>query len=148
MPLYFAYGANMLADAMARRCPRATLLGHGRLARWRFALMPSGFATIAPDPRANVYGALWDLPVAEVAALDRFEQVAQGMYTKQMFPVLRNPVGSALALVYIGADPDQGRVWPNYLGEIIEAARALSLPPAYVDDLERLRAARMRGPAR
>jgi gamma-glutamylcyclotransferase (GGCT)/AIG2-like uncharacterized protein YtfP len=147
LPLYFAYGANMDAGAMARRCPRAKLLGRGRLARWRFALMPSGFATVAPDPRASVYGALWDLPVAEVAALDRFEEVAHGMYAKRSLPVLREPSGSARALVYIGADPDYGRAWPDYFSGIIAAARALSLPPAYVDYLERVQTARMQGPA-
>lgn len=148
MPIYFAYGANMDVGAMARRCPRAKLVGRGRLARWRFALMPSGFATIAPDPRASVYGALWDLPVAEVAALDRFEQVAQKMYAKQILTVLREPCGSARALVYVGADPDQGRVWPDYLAEIIAATRALSLPAPYVDYLERLRVAQARGHVR
>lgn len=147
MPLYFAYGANMDADAMARRCPRAKVVGPGRLARWRLFVMPSGFVSVAPDPRASVYGALWELPIAEVAALDRYELVAQGMYVKRTLPVLREPVGSARAFVYVGADPDMGRARSTYLGEIVAAARAQSLPHAYIDCLERLRAAQKRGPA-
>lgn len=146
MPLYFAYGSNMDAAGMARRCPRARALGCGRLAGFRLTIMASGYASVAPDPRASVHGVLWDLPVADVAALDRYEQVAQGLYVKRILPVLRAPVGAATALVYIGADPDQGRAWPTYLAEIVAAARARALPPAYVDYLARLEAAQSRGP--
>ncbi|HEX8418365.1 MAG TPA: gamma-glutamylcyclotransferase, partial [Methylobacterium sp.] len=35
MPLYFAYGANMDAGAMALRCPASRLIGQGRLHRHR-----------------------------------------------------------------------------------------------------------------
>ena len=33
MPLYFAYGSNISAEAMARRCPRSKALNLARLAR-------------------------------------------------------------------------------------------------------------------
>lgn len=146
MPLCFAYGSNMDAAALSRRCPRARLLGRGRLARWRFIVMPSGFASVAPDPRASVYGLLWDVPVAEIAALDRYEQVAQGLYAKRTLPILREPFGSAQALVYIGADPGRGAAWPGYLAEIVAAARAQALPPAYIEFLARLAEAQSRAP--
>ena len=145
MPVYFAYGSNMDAGAMARRCPRARLLGLARLARWRFALMPSGYATIVPDPRMNVHGALWDVPVADMAALDRYEQVAQGLYVKRSIPALRSPVGAAQALVYIGAQPTLGAAPRGYLDEIIAAAQQLALPADYLAFLMNLVAAQKKG---
>ena len=145
MPLYFAYGSNMDADAMARRCPRARLLGPARLARWRFALMPSGYATIVPDPRMNVHGALWDVAVADMSALDRYEQLAQGLYVKRSVPALRQPVGAVQALVYIGAQPEQGRAPRGYLDEIIAAARVLELPADYLAYLAALAASQKKG---
>jgi len=141
VPLYFAYGSNIDAEAMAHRCPRARLLGPARLARWRFALMPSGYATIVPDPRMNVHGALWDVAVADMAALDRYEQLAQGLYVKRSIPALRPPAGAAQALVYIGAKPELGAAPRGYLDEIIAAAQRLTLPAAYLDFLATLAAA-------
>lgn len=145
MPLHFAYGSNMDMAAMGRRCPRSRLLGRARLARWRFVVMASGFATVAPDARASVHGALWDVAVSDVPALDRYEQVGQGLYAKKMMPVLREPFGAAPALVYVGANPGGSSAGPGYLAGIVAAARALDLPPAYVDYLSSLSAAQRKG---
>ena len=50
MPLYFAYGANMSVEAMARRCPRSKALGQARLERHRLAVMREGWLTAAARP--------------------------------------------------------------------------------------------------
>ena len=76
MPLYFAYGSNMDASAMARRCPRSKALGPARLLRHRLAVMREGWLTIARDPRSAVHGVLWELALADVPALDRYEGLA------------------------------------------------------------------------
>jgi gamma-glutamylcyclotransferase (GGCT)/AIG2-like uncharacterized protein YtfP len=150
VPLHFAYGSNMDAAAMAQRCPRSRLLGRARLARWRFVILPSGFASVVPDSRATVHGALWDIPPADVAALDRYEQVGQGLYAKKIIPVLREPFGASPALVYIGAAPQQGAAhpaaWPGYLADIIAAAQALELPAAHIAYLSYLLAEQKKGP--
>jgi len=146
MPLYFAYGANMDAVAMAARCPRSRLLGRARLARWRFVVMPSGFASVAPDPRGMTHGALWELAAADVPALDRFEDVRGGLYLKRTLPVLREPVGYASAMVYIGDPTRRGAAWPDYLAGIVAAARGLQLPPAYIHYLDQLDASQKARP--
>jgi hypothetical protein len=73
MPLYFAYGANMSVSGMARRCPRSKPLGPARLARHRLAVMREGWLTVARDPGSAVHGVVWELALADVAALDRYE---------------------------------------------------------------------------
>ena len=88
MPLYFAYGANMDVAAMAQRCPRSKPLGLARLMRHRLAVMREGWLTVARDPRAAVHGVLWDLALADVAALDRFEGVARRALCQGVQPVL------------------------------------------------------------
>ena len=136
MPLYFAYGANMDIAAMALRCPKSRPLGRGRLARHRFFVMEAGWASVAPDPRATVHGVLWELDFADVPALDRYEDVGSGLYRKIVQPVLREPVGSARALVYIGAQTREGPAQPGYLENVIAAARERRLPTTYVSYLE------------
>ena len=147
MPVHFAYGANMDAVAMARRCPRARLLGRARLAGWRFALVPSGFATILPDRRATTHGVLWDIPPGDMATLDRFEQVGQRLYMRRMLPTLREPCGSVSAVVYVCADPARGAAWRGYLDDIVAAARVHALPPPYVAWLAGLAEAALKGRA-
>ncbi|MCX7900589.1 MAG: gamma-glutamylcyclotransferase [Methylocystis sp.] len=138
MPLYFAYGANMDASAMAARCPRSRLLGRARLARFRPFAMSCGYLSVAPDARAQVHGVLWDVPPGDVGALDRFEEVARGLYVKRVAPVLREPFGSTQALLYIGADPAEGVARPSYLAAVIAAAREHALPAAYINYLSSL----------
>ena len=136
MPLYFAYGSNMDAVALATRCPKARKLGVARLPRHRFALMSSGYATVRRDPRAEVHGVLYDLALSDVAPLDRYEEVDGGLYVKVIQPVLRDGGGAARALVYLGCDESDGLPLPGYMEMVVAAARAAPLPPAYVAMLE------------
>ena len=138
MPLYFAYGSNMDAAAMQARCPRSKPLGVGRLVRHRFFIMQGGYASIARDPRRDVHGVLWDLALADLRALDAYEDVASGLYRKVQQPVLRALGGSVRALVYVGHTSAAGAPLPGYMEQVVGAARAWDLPAAYIRDLEAL----------
>jgi gamma-glutamylcyclotransferase (GGCT)/AIG2-like uncharacterized protein YtfP len=140
MPLYFAYGANMDIKAMAERCPRSRPLGRARLARHRLIIMAEGFASVTQDPRANVHGVLWDLALSDVPALDRFEDIARGLYKKIQQPVLREPFGSARAFVYVGHWAEPGVPRPGYIEGVIAAARHWGFPKPYLAHLETLAA--------
>jgi len=137
MPLYFAYGANMDLAGMAERCPLSRPLGRARLARHRILVMAEGFASIAPDPRENVHGVLWDLALSDVPGLDRFEQVGSGLYAKITQPVV-TPGAAKRALVYVGANTGPGRVHPDYIATVLEAARTWPLAEEGMAALERL----------
>ncbi|MBV8851683.1 MAG: gamma-glutamylcyclotransferase [Methylobacteriaceae bacterium] len=132
MPLYFAYGSNMDAAAMARRCPASRHLGAARLARHRFAILQAGYATVERDPRSTVHGVLYDLALADVAALDRYEDIARGLYRKIMQPVLRKEGRPVTALVYVGAGPSGGKPRASYMEGLIQAADSAGLPAAYL----------------
>src|SRR3978361_2487372 len=98
MPLYFAYGSNGDAAAMAARCPGSRAIGVGRLVRHRFVIMREGYASVMRDPRRSVWGMVWDLALADMPALDRYEGVAGGLYTnRQQYsgggPAPRRPRG-------------------------------------------------------
>ena len=123
---------------MAERCPLSRPLGRGCLPRHRILVMAEGFASIAPHPRENVHGVLWDLALRDVRALDQFEDVSRGLYKKVQLPVLREPFGSARALVYVGHWTKPGAPAPEYLAGVIAAARHWALPAGYVALLESL----------
>jgi hypothetical protein len=127
MPFYFAYGANMDVEDMARRCPRSRPLGVARLMRHRLAITREGWLTATRDARGRVHGVLWDLALADVSALDRFEQLGDGLYVKTTQAVIAGS-GPKRALVYFGANAGPGRADGDYIRAVIAAARHWRLP--------------------
>ncbi len=145
MPLCFAYGSNMDVAAMASRCPRSRPLGLARLMRHRLAIMREGWLTAARDANATVEGVLWDIALADMRALDRYEGVGEGLYVKVAQPVTFAG-GAKRALVYFGANAGPGVAQPDYIAAILAAARHWGLSPASIRELERF-AARAGAPA-
>jgi cation transport regulator ChaC len=132
MPLYFAYGSNMDREAMRLRCPNSRSLSRARLARHKFFIMSSGYASVKQDPRADVRGVLYDLALSDVPALDRYEELGRGLYSKVTQPVLRDEGAPVRALVYIGRSQIEGTPSSAYLAAVIAAARDWSLPETYI----------------
>ena len=137
MPLYFAYGSNMDRAAMAHRCPRSKPLGLARLMGHRFVILQEGYASVERGQGA-VHGLLFDLALSDVAALDRYEAVGQGLYTKRVQGVIRQPGGPVRALVYLGRSASGGVPRPGYMAAVVAAAREIGLPGDYVASLARL----------
>jgi hypothetical protein len=138
MPLYFAYGSNMDKTAMARRCPQARVLGLARLARHRFFITTDGTASVRRHPNTDVLGVLYELSFADLTRLDRYEDLASGLYVKISQPVLRQGAASVRALLYIGTAMNTGEPKPLYLEAIIGSARDWRMPETYIAYLESL----------
>lgn len=130
MPLYFAYGSNMDAAAMALRCPGSTMVGVARLQRHRFVIMREGWASVSRDPLRTVWGVVWNLALADVPALDRYEGVSGGLYTKA-FQAIATQAGVKRALIYLGRNAGPGTPRAGYLDDVLAAANAMRLPEAY-----------------
>jgi hypothetical protein len=135
MPLYFAYGSNMDRGAMAARCPRSKVVAVARLAHHRFAIVAAGYASALTHPSRSVWGLLWDLALADVATLDRYEDIAAGLYVKTTQPVL-TAAGAKRALIYLARDGHAGVPRPGYLEGVVVAAREAGLPGDYVREIE------------
>jgi gamma-glutamylcyclotransferase (GGCT)/AIG2-like uncharacterized protein YtfP len=136
MPLYFAYGSNMDTYAMRQRCPKSRPLVRARLARHRFFIMSSGYASVKRDPRCDVHGLLYDLALSDLPALDRYEEVSRGLYTKITQMVLRADAAPVRALLYVGRDQSSGVATADYMAELLAAARACNISEAYIAHLE------------
>jgi hypothetical protein len=128
---YLAYGSNLCAEQMARRCPAAEAGEVVELPDWRFTVNRRGVATLLPEPGARTWALVWQLTPACEAALDRYEGVAAGIYRREM---LRVP-GGAPALVYLASETAPGLPRPGYLEGILRAAELRGLPLAYRTEL-------------
>ncbi len=131
MPLYFGYGSNMDRAAMLQRCPASKPVGTARLMRHRFIIFDEGYATVVRDPQRAVWGMVWDLALADMPALDRYESLSTGLYTKVVQPVV-TAQGPRRAVVYMGRSAKPGAPLPGYMEGVVEAARHAGLPEDYI----------------
>jgi len=134
VPLYFAYGSNMDRAAMLGRCPASKPVGIGRLMRHRFVIFDEGYATVVRDPQRAVWGMVWNLALADVPALDRYESLSTGLYTKVVQPIV-TAKGPRRAMVYVGRSAKPGTPLPGYMEGVVEAARHAGLPEDYIRSL-------------
>lgn len=145
--LYFAYGRNMGTRAMELACPGHRCLGAAELRDHRLAFTRrslrtgTGVADILAAPGASVWGALYELDAAHVAAIDEKEG-AGWAYERRPVRVLAG--GEQLdAFAYAVIAPDAEHVRPSceYLQALLDGARERGLPEDYVAALAAVAAA-------
>lgn len=139
--LHFAYGSNMSREAMRRRCPDAEPVGSAVLRGYRLFIMASGYASVMPSFSAVVHGILWRVSPRDLAALDAYENVSGGLYTRAQIAVIHDG-RSVPALVYVGAERREGSPRKGYMELVLRAARDNGLPPEYIASLEQVASGR------
>lgn len=78
--LYFAYGSNLWWPRMRQRCPGARAWGAATLDGYR--LVERLYADIGRQADSQVHGVLYTVTAADLASLDRFEGLADGVYRR------------------------------------------------------------------
>lgn len=128
--LYFAYGSNLDAEQMRRRCPgaafvqKARLEGHtlnfvGHSANWGGPV-----ATIRKHRGHTVPGVIYSLSRSDLARLDGFEG-CPFVYERRVVSV-RTRSGMRKVLVYVHTSTERGsRPSDKYLGVIYGAYQRL-----------------------
>jgi hypothetical protein len=71
------------------------------------------------------------MPLADIRALDRFEEVDRGLYVKIDQPVITTS-GPRRALVYVGTGKPGGKPRAGYLEDLLRAGAEIGLPKAYL----------------
>lgn len=138
---YFAYGANMAAETMARRglAPRRSVMARldGYVMRFSqpgIPLVEPGFANIEPDAEAQVFGVVHELLVEELSRLDRFEGRS---YRHERVMVIARGLGALEAVAYRNPRKHTARTPSRrYQGLLLQGARQHHLPQEYIDALE------------
>lgn len=78
--LYFAYGSNLNIEQMLVRCPTAEVISPLCLNHWR--LVFRRVADIEPARNSQVFGGLYSVLPEDERALDNYEGIAVGLYSK------------------------------------------------------------------
>jgi len=132
---YFAYGSNLCARQMARRCPGAVDPRPATLADHDWLINQRGVATVEPFDGAHVHGVLWQLSDQDLAILDSAEGVP-ARYRRDRLTVHTDD-GPSEAWVYIDHRVDPGPPRPGYLERIVDGAVHHGLPHRWIEFLKR-----------
>ncbi len=140
MAIYAAYGSNLDPERMALRAPHSPLNGTGWLEGWRLSFGGEEYGwegplcTIVEDPGHQVYVVLYDLTTADEKALDQWEGLDIGQWTKIRVRV-SSLQGDVTAWAYVLNAYEGGLPSARYLGMLAEAAEAGGAPDDYVAEL-------------
>ena len=140
--LNFAYGSNMLAARLRERVPSARAIGPAGLARYtlrwhKISKDGSGKCDVKPDaaPGACVWGVIYEIALAEKAALDQAEGLGNGYEECTVRVAL--PDDSVEVQLYYATKIDAYRVPYDWYKQLVVAgARANELPADYITTLE------------
>jgi gamma-glutamylcyclotransferase (GGCT)/AIG2-like uncharacterized protein YtfP len=142
---YFAYGSNMSRPVMSSACAAHRFLGPARLPGYRFGFLRrsvrtgTGVADILPDPKGNVWGALYELERNQLGLLDRKEALGSG-YEHLDVVVHTDSGASHRAMAYSVIAKEPVEVCPSlaYVQGLVQGAHERSLPGDYIASLEAL----------
>ncbi|OBK56543.1 poly-gamma-glutamate hydrolase family protein [Mycobacterium kubicae] len=140
---YFAYGSNLCAQQMAKRCPDAGDPRPAVLPDHDWLINQRGVATVEPFAGSQVHGVLWQLSEHDLTKLDSAEGVPV-RYRRDRLTV-RTADGPFPAWVYIDHRVTPGPPRPNYLTRVIDGALEHGLPQPWIDFLHRWDPARWPG---
>jgi hypothetical protein len=147
---YFAFGSNMLPERLEKRVPSARALGVATLKGYalRFNKLSkdgSSKANIVPsaDPRAVVYGVLYDLDDDDRPRLDRAEGLNKGYQVRRVRVRRDSAEAEEEAFTYIAAPEavrDHLPPFRWYKDIVIAGATRNRLPQLYVRQIEAIEA--------
>jgi gamma-glutamylcyclotransferase (GGCT)/AIG2-like uncharacterized protein YtfP len=125
---------------MKKMCPQAEPLGVAEIDHHTFFVSHGGYGSIGRKRNSAVKGVLWKISARDLAALDAYEAVGDGLYQHAFLPVKFD--GKLMkALVYVANDPRPGRCRPQYRELVLSAARGWNLPDDYLRGLDKALAA-------
>lgn len=134
--LYISYGSNLNTEQMAHRCPTAEPIAVATLKDHKLVFQgrPHGaHANVIPAKGEEVPVVIWKITAKDEAALDIYEGVKGGYYTKEMMEIEVN--GQTVeALIYIMRPSHYGIPTDEYLDIITEGYVDFDLPIKALND--------------
>jgi gamma-glutamylcyclotransferase (GGCT)/AIG2-like uncharacterized protein YtfP len=134
--LYIAYGSNLNTSQMRWRCPDSRPVAKSWLHDYRLVFQGNPYgahANVIPEKGQEVPVVIWEITPQDERALDRYEGVAGGYYTKETMEV---EVAGEMreALIYIMTPHGYGIPADGYLDTIAEGYDNYNLGIRYLNE--------------
>ena len=146
---YFAYGSNMLTQRLKtpKRCPGAAVMGRAFADGWviefnKRSIDGSGKATLGKADGKLTPGILFEIPKAQLSALDRAEGAEgakKGYERCDAFPVQRSDSDEIVqAVAYFATSPEANlKPYDWYLALLVAGAHQNGLGDGYIAEMRR-----------
>lgn len=137
--LYAAYGSNLNVEQMERRCPGAQVVAKSWIHDHRLVFQGDPFnshANVIPEEDYEVPVVIWKINKAHERALDRYEGVSGGYYTKEHFSLEINGKLRE-CLIYIMTPNDFGIPTDYYLKTVADGYKDFNLDIRVLSDAVR-----------
>ena len=134
--LYAAYGSNLNIEQMKFRCPTAKPIAKSWLHDYRLVFkgrLRDAYATVIPEEGQAVPLVIWEITARDEAALDLYEGVARGYYTKEYMEVEVDGDMKEV-LIYIMNAQYFGNPSHRYLNTILKGYADFNLPVDTMDE--------------
>jgi cation transport regulator ChaC len=103
---------------------------------WRLILPANSGATLVRERGAVAYGVLWRFQPHHAGLMDRWENVAGGVYRRRWLRVESAELGTVTALTYISDRRYPGQGKPSYINSaMLFGAEAFGLPIEYAEEI-------------
>ncbi len=141
--LYFGYGSNLDGARLREHCASARLVSIARLEGYRLAFSVEsrntwlgGVGDMQRAPGDEIWGALWVIAAEDARVLDEHMGLFRDPPVYQHTTVeVTTPAGDVVRCrSYTAVTPDAAGFLPSpgYLDVVVQGARALGLPEAYI----------------
>lgn len=140
MDLYFAYGSNMNFEQMERRCPGASVKGRAYLKGWRYFINGNGYAGIERWHEGIVWGGVWELKEFHWNALDQYEAVDHGFYSRVQIRIQLQEAQvfrEIKVFTYLSNNYDYGSPTSDYQEIVLKGGGDLKLDEEYLFELSK-----------
>ena len=133
---YLAYGSNLSAEQMARRCPDAKIVGKAVIPDWKLAF--KFHADIVPCEGSQVQVLVWEISPEDEKNLDMYEEYPH-YYIKRMMNVTMTDLDGKhpeeiTAMVYVMAEGHDKLEMPSkgYFSVLAEGYREFGFDDRYL----------------
>ena len=139
MNYYFAYGSNMDQKQMQERCGEVEVKGVAYLNNHDLVFnifspkRKCGCADVIQKKKSKVYGILYTLTNEALKKLDMYESVPIA-YIRERKRIVVGDV-TVRAFLYISTKKEKHLPSKEYMKQIIEGARTMTLPSEYIQKL-------------
>ena len=141
--LYFSYGSNISLEKMQKLCPQAILIGVGYLSDYQLVFTTHleqrsrGGADVVPQADAQVWGLVYQISDAELAAMDANKFYPEIYDRIEVYIQLRDTQATTIAWTYVMQDKQKSFAQPSadYIQLLLNAAQANGFPMAYQEYL-------------
>ena len=134
--LYAAYGSNLDTAQMRFRCPTAKPIAKSWLHDYRLVFKGhsrNAHATVIPEEGQAVPLVIWEITARDEQALDHYEGVASGYYTKEYMEVEVDGEMKEV-LIYIMTPQYFGTPAHHYFNTIQKGYGDFNLPTTILDE--------------